>query len=62
MQKLIEFYEMVSVNDAGLRGTEKAAIIDARRALLMFEHAMERLRHGTTEPASVAEIRLSPAA
>lgn len=62
MQKLIEFYEMVSLNDAGLGGIEKAAIVDARRALLMFERAMESLRHGTTEPAPAAEIRLSPAA
>jgi hypothetical protein len=44
MQKVIEFYEMVSLNDAALRGSEKTAILKARLALKMFEGrcAMER--------------------
>jgi hypothetical protein len=33
MQKLIEFYEMVSLNDAALRRGEKTAILKARLAL-----------------------------
>jgi hypothetical protein len=41
MQKLIEFYEMASLNDAALRSSEKTAILKARLALRMFERAME---------------------
>jgi hypothetical protein len=40
MQQLVEFYEMVSMNDAALRGKEKLAILKARLALQMFERAM----------------------
>ena len=51
MQKLIEFYEMVSLNDGGLRGSEKTAILDAGRALRIFEHAMETFKRGAREQA-----------
>src|ERR1700681_160719 len=44
MQKLIEFYEMVSLNDAALRGSEKTAILKARHALRMFEQAMDSFK------------------
>jgi hypothetical protein len=44
MQQLIEFYEMVSMNDAALRGKEKTAILKARLALNMFERAMENFK------------------
>ena len=40
MQQLIEFYEMVSMNDSALCGTEKNSILKARLALQMFERAM----------------------
>jgi hypothetical protein len=44
MQQLIEFYEMVSMNDAALRGSEKTAILKARLALQMFERAMQNFK------------------
>ena len=40
MQNLIELYEMVSMNDAALCGSEKMAILRARFALGMFAQAM----------------------
>jgi hypothetical protein len=49
---MIEFYEMVSVNDCALRGAEKLAILKARLALGMFERAMQSLK---------AEFSLAPA-
>ncbi len=55
MQKLIEFYEMVSLNDTALRGSEKVAILKARLALGMFERAMESLRTDSTEEPFAAE-------
>ena len=61
MQELIEFYEMVTLNEAGLRGGEKTAILEAGRALRMFEHAMESFKRGATEPASLSHVRLRPA-
>ncbi len=48
MQKLIEFYEMVTLNDAALRGSEKTAILKARLALSMFERAMESFKRAST--------------
>jgi hypothetical protein len=61
MQKLIEFYEMVSLNDAALRGSEKTAILKARLALRMFERAMEIFKATSAEVPSAAEhgIRLA---
>jgi len=55
MQKLIEFYEMVSLNDTALRGDEKTAILKARHALRMFEQAMERFKAVSSEAPSAAE-------
>jgi hypothetical protein len=55
MQKLIEFYEMASLNDAALRGSEKAAILKARLALRMFERAMESFTAISGEVPSAAE-------
>ena len=54
MQKLIEFYEMVSLNDAALRGSEKTAILKARLALRMFERAMESFKAISGEVPSAA--------
>ena len=55
MQKLIEFYEMVSLNDAALRDNEKAAILKARLALRTFERAMESFKAISDEAPSAAE-------
>jgi hypothetical protein len=44
MQQLIELYEMVALNGAGLRGTEKLSILKAGLALRMFERAMQSFR------------------
>ena len=55
MQKLIEFYEMASLNDAALRGSEKTAILQARLALRMFERAMESFKAISGEVSSAAE-------
>jgi hypothetical protein len=41
MQQSIELYEMVSLNDGALRGTERLAILKATLALRMFERAMQ---------------------
>jgi len=62
MEKLIEFYEMVSLNDAALRGSEKAAIRNARRALRMFERAMKNFKTVSTEVPYDSEISLRLAA
>jgi hypothetical protein len=40
MEKLFELYEMVSMNDSVLRGTEKQMIQQARMAMRVFERAM----------------------
>jgi hypothetical protein len=62
MQKLIEFYEMVSLNDAALHGSERMAILKAGLALNMFKRAMESFKSVTTEPPSAAETSLPMAA
>jgi len=49
MQQLIEFYEMVSLNDAALRDSERTAILKARLALRMFERAMESFKTSSTD-------------
>ena len=59
MQKLIEFYEMVSINEAALRGSESAALLKARLALKMFEEAMSVLK---TASADVVEVSFRMAA
>ena len=52
MQQLIEFYEMVSLNDAALGDSERTAILKARLALNMFERAMESFKTGSIETKS----------
>ena len=54
MQKMVEFYEMVSLNDAALRGTEKLAILQARLALNMFERAMQDFKAVSATPGASA--------
>ena len=54
MQELIEFYEMVALNDAALRGSEKTAILKARLALSMFERAMESFKRASAGALSEA--------
>ena len=44
MQELIEFFEMVSLNEVVLRGPEKLSILKARLALSAFNRAMETLK------------------
>jgi hypothetical protein len=61
MEKLIEFYEMVSLNDADLRPDEKMAILRARRGLRLFARAMEDFKRGSTDPWPV-EVGLRIAA
>jgi hypothetical protein len=57
MQQMIEFYEMVSMNDDYLRGTEKLAILKARLALQMFERAMATFKaESATEVAAVMKV------
>jgi hypothetical protein len=61
MHKLIEFYEMVSLNDAALRGSEKTAILKARLAMKMFERAMESFKtiSGEAPPAAEHGFRMA---
>jgi hypothetical protein len=58
MQQLIEFYEMVSLNDSALRDSEKIAILKARLALRMFERAMESFQTRPIEATSPAGASL----
>jgi hypothetical protein len=44
MQQLIELYEMVSLNDGALRGSERLTILKAGFALRMFERAMQSFK------------------
>jgi hypothetical protein len=62
MQKLIEFYEMVSLNGAALRGSERMAILKARLALNVFERAMGSFKRVSTDAPSTAETSLAMAA
>ena len=62
MQKLMEFYEMVSINDAALSGTERTTILKARLALNMFERAMESCKRASAEAPAPVEPRLAMAA
>lgn len=55
MQDLIEFYEMLSLNEAALRGKEKTAILRARLALDVFERAMESFRNRSSETPAAAK-------
>ena len=58
MQQLIEFYEMISLNDAALRDSERTTSRKARLALRVFERAMESFKTGSTEATSAAEASL----
>lgn len=49
MEKLVELYEMASLNVGALRGNEKVAILNARLALSEFEQAMESFRTALAE-------------
>jgi hypothetical protein len=62
MQKLVEFYEMVSINDAALSGTERTTILKARLALNMFERAMENFKRASAEAPAPVEPKLAMAA
>ena len=62
MEKLIEFYEMVSLNDADLRGSEKMAILKARLALNMFKRSMAMFQPGSTQELSQPETNFRMAA
>jgi len=44
MEQLIEFYEMASLNKATLSAAEKRSLSQARRALGIFEKAMQDVR------------------
>lgn len=60
IQKLVEFYEMVSLNDSGLQDSEKAAIRKARRGLRMFQRAMDSLKSSSSEaPAPETSFRVA---
>ena len=62
MQEMIEFFEMVSLNEAALCGMHVTAILQARLALRVFERAVNRLRSETDEPATQREAALPMAA
>lgn len=56
MQKLIEFYEMASLNAAALDDKEKMAIVEARRGLRLFARAMENFKTGPVEAVVNADV------
>ena len=60
VQRLIEFYEMVSLNEGALRGKEKLAILKARLALRVFERAMQSLKAECSEVQSPTESLVGP--
>ena len=62
MQKLVEFYEMVSLNDAALRESEREAVLKAGVALRMFERAMEIFKTDSIDLGETAEALLGLAA
>jgi hypothetical protein len=47
MLPLIEFYEMLSLNDASLSETEKQMLLKAKLSLRIFERAMQDLSEST---------------
>ncbi len=53
MQQMIELYEMVSMNEASLAGTEKLSMLKARLALQMFERAMQGFKAQSRSEAPV---------
>ena len=62
MQNLVELYEMVSMNDAALCGSEKMAIVRARFALGMFAQAMAAFKTACSDEPSAADATLAIAA
>jgi hypothetical protein len=44
MQEMIEFFEMVSMNEAALGGRGKLSVLKARLALHIFERAVTNLK------------------
>ena len=62
MEKLIEFYEMVSLNDAGLSRSERMAILKARLALNMFSRSMQIFHSVSTDAPAAQETTLDIAA
>jgi hypothetical protein len=62
MQEMIEFFEMVSLNEAVLGGGERMAMRQAQLALRVFTRAMNRLRNETAETAISGEASLGMAA
>jgi hypothetical protein len=62
MHELIEFYEMISVNDAALCSSEKTALLKARLALRMFERAMKNFKAVSAPPAEAEDSRFLTAA
>jgi hypothetical protein len=61
MRDLIELYEMICLNSAALRDSEKPAMRKAQRALRAFRQAMESLNTSPAE-ASAPETSLRMAA
>jgi hypothetical protein len=62
MREKIEFFEMVSLNEAAFFGMDKTAILQARLAMRVFERAVNRLRGETGEAATRREGTLHLAA
>lgn len=58
MQKLIEFYEMASLNSAALCDSEQLAILDARHALRKFARAMETFKTAPVELLNADPVSL----
>src|SRR4051812_40000850 len=59
MQELIEFFEMVSLNEVVLRGPEKLSILKARLALSAFNRAMETLKWALSGAPATAHPRIA---
>ena len=62
MHNLIEFYEMISMNDAALGRGERMAILRAQLALSMFTQAMHAFKRAAAEEASATDSTLALAA
>ena len=61
MQEMIEFFEMVSLNEAALCSVDRTTILQARLAMRVFQRAMNRLRSETDESHWDAELPPVPA-
>jgi hypothetical protein len=58
MKDLLEFYEMVTLNAAFLRDSEKVALLDAKRGLRLFARGMESFKKSSLELDPTAEFSL----